>query len=418
MGAVRTSGALAAGLLALAGSGGAWSQGIEWDGFAQSHGAARLGDVACPETTECDLPAAELRGQLKAEARNGAGSVALLGRFDLLSDIALDDTRAESRELYGDWIAAKVAARLGRQVITWGVADLLFINDTFPKDWVAFFTGQPIQYLKLGSDALKLNAYPGSVTLEVVIAAFRADNLPTARRFVLPDPLPAGLPRRTVEPGHDANELEASTRVSGYLDNWEWAGYASRTHYRSPAWRATGTEIVGDYPRLHSLGASLAGPLASGVLSLEAGYYDSIDDRSGDDPAVENSQYRGLAGYSQQLWEDATLGAQLYGELMRNHGAYRAALPYGLPVRDRLRSVATLRLTQFFAHQTLAFNLFAFVGLSEQDRYFIPSLRYAFSDALWIEGGANLFGGRRDGLFGLLQDNRNVYLTIRYAVEA
>ena len=417
MGAVKPSGALAAGLLALVWSGGARPEGIEWDGFLQSQAAGRLGNVACLETTECDVPAAELRGQLNAESRNGPGSMAFLGRFDLVRDIALEDTQAETRELYGDWIAAKATARLGRQVITWGVADLLFINDSFPKDWVAFFTGQPIEYLKLGSDALKLSAYPGSVNLELVLADFRPDNLPTARRFVFPDPLPPGLARHTVEPGHDADELEASARVSGYLDNWEWAGYASRTHYRGPAWRVTGSEIVGRYPRLNTLGASLAGPVASGVLSLEAGYYDSVNDRSGTDPAVENSQYRGLAGYSQQLWEDATLGAQLYGELMRNHGAYRATLPPGSPARDRLRSVATLRLTQFFAHQTLTFNLFAFVGLSEQDRYLIPSLRYAFSDALWVEGGANLFGGRRDGMFGALQDNCNAYVTIRYAVD-
>ena len=417
MGAVRIPGTLAAGVLALAYSSGAWPEGIEWDGFVQSQAAARLGNVACPETTECDLPAAELRGQFKAEGRNGPGSMALLGRFDLVRDIALEDTRAETREFYGDWISQKVSARLGRQVITWGVADLLFINDTFPKDWVAFFTGQPIQYLKLGSDTLKLNAYPGAVNLELLVADFRPDNLPTAQRFVLPDPLPPGLPRRTVEPGHDADELETSARVSGYLDNWEWAGYAARTHYRSPAWRVTGSEVSGRYPRLNSVGASLAGPVASGVLGLEAGYYDSVDDRSGTDPAVENSQYRGLAGYAQQLWEDATLGAQLYGELMRDHSAYRATLPPGFPVRDRLRSVATLRLTQFFAHQTLTFNLFAFVGLSDKDRYLIPSLRYAFSDALWVEGGANLFGGWRDGMFGALQDNRNVYITIRYAFD-
>jgi hypothetical protein len=413
--AARVAASIVVGSLALACSVAATGQGVSLDGFAQSHVAGRTSRVDCPSGTACDFPAAELRGQLKAEGKNSSGDAAFLARFDLLRDAAVDDTRLLTRELFGDLTSEKAGARLGRQVITWGVGDLLFINDTFPKDRVAFFTGQPMQYLKLGSDALKLNAFPGPADFELVIAGFRPDNTPTSRRFIFADPLPAGLPRRTLEPGNDSSEAEISGRVSGYLANWELAGYVSRTHYRSPAWRVTGGEIVGTYPRLNTAGASLTGPIGKGVVSLEAGYYDSVQDRDGRDPSVENSQFRGLVGYSRQLWEDATLGLQLYGEWMRDYAAYRETLPAGFPPKDRLRKVATVRFTQFFAHQTVTFNLFAFVGLSDKDRYVIPSLRYAFSDNLWAEIGANIFGGNRNGMFGSLQDNRNVYLTVRFA---
>ena len=405
------------GPLALACSVAASGQDVSLDGFAQTHVAGRTSRVDCPPATACGFPAAELRGQLKAEGKNSSGNAAFLTRFDLLRDAAVDDTRLVTRELFGDLTSEKASARLGRQVITWGVGDLLFINDTFPRDWVAMFTGQPMQYLKLGGDALKLNAFPGPANFELVIAGFRPDNTPTSRRFIFDDPLPAGLSRRTLEPGNGSGELEVSGRVSGYLANWELAGYVSRTHYRNPAWRVTGSEIVGTYPRLNTAGASLTGPIGKGVISLEAGYYDSPQDRGGRDPSVENSQFRGLVGYSRQLWEDATLGLQLYGDWMRDYTAYRETLPVGFPVKDRLRKVATARFTQFFAHQTVTFNLFAFLGLSEKDRYVIPSLRYAFSDNLWAEIGANLFGGRRDGMFGSMQDNSNVYLTVRCAFQ-
>ncbi len=412
---VRAVAGIAAAWLVLASSAAAAPERVTWDGFAQAHVAGRTSGVACPGGTACDFPAAELRAQLKAEGKNAAGNAGFLGRFDLLRDAALDDARLVTRELFGDLTSEKAAARLGRQIITWGVGDLLFINDTFPRDWVALFTGQPMQYLKLGSDALKLNAFPGAANLELVIADFRPDNIPTSRRFIFPDPLPAGLPRRKVDPDNRAGELEISGRIAGYLDNWELAGYASRVHYRSPAWRVMGAEIVGTYPRLNTVGASVTGPVAKGVLSVEAGYYDSPQDRGGRDPSVENSQFKGLVGYSRQLWEDATLGLQLYGEWMRDYSAYRETLPPGFPVKDRLRNVATVRFTQLFAHQTVTFNFFAFLGLSEEDHYVIPSLRYAFSDNLWAEIGANLFGGKRDGMFGAMQDNSNVYLTVRYA---
>jgi hypothetical protein len=413
--AVHFAASIVVGSLGLVYSVVATGQGVALDGFAQSHVAGRTSRVACPAGTACDFPAAELRGQLKAEGKNSLGGAAFLARFDLLRDAAVNDTRLVTRELSGDITSEKASARLGRQVITWGVGDLLFINDTFPKDWVAFFTGQPMQYLKLGSDGLKLNAFPGPANFELVIAGFRPDNTPTSRRFIFADPLPAGLPRHTLEPGNEPGEVEISGRVSGYLANWELAGYVSRTHYRSPAWRVTGGEIVGAYPRLNTAGASLTGSIGKGVVSLEAGYYDSPQDRDGRDPSVENSQFRGLVGYSRQLWEDATLGLQFYGEWMRDYVAYRQTLPAGFPVKDRLRKVTTVRYTQLFAHQTVTFNLFAFLGLSEEDRYIIPSLRYAFSDNLWAEIGANLFGGKRTGTFGAMQDNNNVYLTVRYA---
>lgn len=413
--AVRLAASIIVGSLALACSLAATGQGVSLDGFVQSHVAARTSRVDCPAGTACDFPAAELRGQLKAEGKNSGGEAAFLARFDLLRDAAVNDTRLVTRELFGDLTSEKASARLGRQVITWGVGDLLFLNDTFPKDFAAFFTGQPVQYLKLGSDALKLNAFPGPANFELVVAGFRPDNTPTSRRFIFADPLPAGLPRRMLEPGNGSGDLEISGRVSGYLANWELAGYLSRTHYRSPAWRVTGSEIVGTHPRLNTAGASLTGPIGKGVVSLEAGYYDSPQDQDGRDPAVENSQFRGLVGYSRQLWEDGTLGLQLYGEWMRDYAAYRETLPAGFPVKDRLRKVTTVRFTQLFAHQTVTFSLFAFLGLSERDRYIIPSLRYAFSDNLWAEVGANLFGGDRNGMFGSLHENSNVYLTVRYA---
>jgi hypothetical protein len=394
----------------------AGAQDLSFYGFLQSHAAARTGDVDCSAVTECDFPAADVRGQLSAEGRNATGTLGFLGRLELVRDVALDDTDLTARELYADWNSENFGARLGRQLITWGVGDLLFINDTFPKDPEALFTGQPMEYFKLGADALKLNAYAAPANVELVVAMFRADNTPTSRRFILPDPFPAALPRRTEEPDNSAEELEVSGRVYRYIDNWELSGYASRTHFHTPARGVTAGEVVGTFPRLNTLGASLTGPAVKGVVSFEVGYYDSVQDRDGGDPSVENSQFRGLVGYTRQPWQDATLGLQLYGEWMYDYGAYRQALPAGLPVKDRVRKVATVRFTQLFAHQTLALSVFGFFGLSENDHYLIPSLRYAFSDDLWAEIGANVFGGDRNGTFGSLRDNRNVYATVRLSI--
>jgi hypothetical protein len=49
--------------------------------------------------------------------------------------------------------------KVGRQILTWGTGDLVFINDLFPKDWQSFFIGRDTEYLKAPSDAAKISLF-------------------------------------------------------------------------------------------------------------------------------------------------------------------------------------------------------------------------------------------------------------------
>jgi len=384
---------------------------LELAGFVQTHAAVRSSNVDCPAVTECTVPFNEQRVQLKAEGGNETGNLAFLGKIDLLHDSALDESVGEVRELYADYNSDRFRLRSGRQIITWGLGDLLFINDVFAKDWVAFFSGLPLQYLKRGNDALNLDLYLGSTTLEMVVSGFRADRLPNGRQFVMASPFSPSLSYHIDAP----TGAEVALRLSGNLGRWDTAVYASRGYYQAPVLLESVTEVHGIYPRLNTLGASLSGAFANGVLNLELGYYDSGNDRGGDISAIENSQLRFLAGYSRQLGQETQIGVQAYAEWMQKYAAYVRNLPAGFTPRDAVRTVATVRLTQSYLYQTLIFNLFAFVGLSEEDSYLVPSVRYAFNDNLWAELGANLFNGSRNGMLGALGDNSNLYLTVRYA---
>ncbi len=61
--------------------------------------------------------------------------------------------------------SADTDVKVGRQILTWGTGDLVFINDLFPKDWVSFFIGRDVEYLKAPSDALKVSAFPAGPIL-------------------------------------------------------------------------------------------------------------------------------------------------------------------------------------------------------------------------------------------------------------
>ncbi|MBL7221906.1 MAG: hypothetical protein ISS69_17490 [Phycisphaerae bacterium] len=58
--------------------------------------------------------------------------------------------------------------KVGRQILTWGTGDLLFVNDLFPKDWRAFFIGRDLEYLKAPADAMKVSLFGDIANLDLV----------------------------------------------------------------------------------------------------------------------------------------------------------------------------------------------------------------------------------------------------------
>ena len=355
----------------------------------------------------------EERAQLKLDASDGAWR--LLAKGDFAYDHLGRGDQSELREGYVDYVAGNWDLRIGRQVITWGLGDLVFVNDVFPKDHEALFAGRPLEYLKRGVDAVKLGAYPEFANFELVLSpGFRESRIPDARRFHLYDPMPAVANRETVKPGQGDVGLRIYRDVAGY----DAALYLYRGFQRTPAMRPDSmtapTKITYFYPQLSVYGASVSGRAGEGVLSLEAAYYDSRQDRSGNDFAVPNSQTRLLAGYQIQPLEDLSLGFQYYAERMHDHGAYLAALPPGFPVEKRWSHTVTARLTQFFLHQTLRLSAFASYNPGNGDRYFNPELRYSFTDRVWGAVGANVFGGKPWGPFGQLSRDDNLYIQMRY----
>jgi len=111
------------------------------------------------------------------------------------------------------------------------------------------------------------------------------------------------------------------------------------------------------FPSLYVFGASVRGTIGKGIGNLEAGYYDSTDDSDGSNPLINNSEMRYLAGYTQEIGKDLTMGLQYYVEQMLDYNAYLRSLPSG-PARDRYRNLATLRLTKLLMNQDLRLSLF------------------------------------------------------------
>lgn len=371
----------------------------------------------------------ELRLQL--DVLEFAGPLTLQLRSDFLYDWVLDEHDIDLETGAGaiDLREANVSAspvswadlKAGRQILTWGTGDLLFINDMFPKDWNSFFIGRDEEYLKAPSDALKLSLFPSWANIDVVYTP-RFDH----DRYISGDRISfwnAGLGARS---GQDAvveadipdewfEDDEISVRVSRNVKGYELAVYGYEGFWKSPAGSdmATGRAI---FPELGVYGASLRGQFMKGIANLEAGYYDSRDDCDGDDPMIRNSETRLMAGYQQELMQDLTLAVQYYLELMADYDAYEETLPVGMNAADEDRHVLTLRLTQQLLSQNLMLSFFAYWSPSDEDGYLRPSVSYKASDEWKFTAGGNIFMGRDDHtFFGQFEDNNNVYLSARYS---
>ena len=313
--------------------------------------------------------------------------------------------------------------KLGRQTLTWGTGDLLFINDLFPKDWQAFLIGRDVEYLKAPSDAVKVGLFSELANLNVVFTPrFDADRFICGERISYWSPLLGRQAGRdavvqTDQPNEWFRDHEWAARLSRNLGGYELAAYGYWGHWKSPAGMDIRTRRA-TFPRLSVYGGSVRGQVGRGIGNLEAGYYDSREDRGGDDPFVANSQLRILAGYEQdlpQLAKDLTVGAQYYVEWMMDYDPYVRTLPRGTPRADEDRHVLTFRVTKLLLNQNLSLSLFAYYSPTDSDAYLRPHVKYKLDDHWSVEVGGNVFFGQRDyTFFGQFEKNTNVYAAVRY----
>ena len=407
-------------LLAVAGAAAA-EEPLPIHGFLQAASAYRLiRPDACPHTQRLacaeDFVLGEGRARLELSPRGDRW--AFSAKAELIYDAVAGEVDAELREGYLDVKFPALDLRVGRQVVTWGVGDLVFITDVFPKDWVAFISGLPLDYLKKGSDAVSATGHWAGTSLQLVlIPRFEADTLPQAGgRLVFHDPMAAIEHRRTDEPSPALDRLEAGLRLFRNIGGWDASLYAYRGFFHSPAGEVEpGPRLRFFFPPLDVYGASLQGAALSGVLSFEAGYYDSRSDRSGRNAAVENSSGRTLVGYQRELVPDLTASGQYYVQVMQDHDAYMGARGPGMAKRAAARHVLTVRLTQLLLHQTLRLGIFALASPNEGDWYVGPEARYQITDALSATLGVNVFGGPRRTEYGQFEGNSNLYAVVRYA---
>lgn len=391
------------------------------NGFVEARAGARLQDD--PYQGDGTLAEARMQWELEYSAEKYTARI----RTDFLFDAESDDHRialnqgSGAVDLRETWLQTALTqwldVKAGRQILTWGVGDQLFINDLFPKDWNSFFIGRDMEYLKAPSDAVKLAFYFDVFNVDLVwTPEFDSD------RYIDGNPISFYNPQLGRHSGSDVpvaadlpNGDEIALRLYKNIGGVEYAGYFYDGFWKSPnSVDAFSGEVL--MPQLRVIGASVRVAVAGGIFSGEVGQYKSRDDSDGTDAYTANSETRLLLGFETELASDLTGGVQYYVERLGDYSGYKKSLFSGLRQRDKYRQLITTRLTYLTMNQNLEWSLFVFVSPTDEDYFLQPKVSYKYSDRLLLTTGFNIFDGEDNrSFFGQFADSSNVYAGVRYS---
>lgn len=364
--------------------------------------------------------ASALENRWQVNANRYFGTSFFNASIELLAD-EVDDNHLQLlvRELYVDHnLREDLSLRAGQQVLTWGTGDFVFLNDLFAKDWQAMFSGRDDAYLKASSASIKLTYYHNVANLDFVwTPIFTSDNYINGERFGYFSPMSGETSSQTFtakEPDTQLEHGEFAFRLFKTVDGIEYALYGYRGFYKQPL-GFDPVEGRNTFPRLNSWGASVRSSLGAGIANMEIAYWDSREDRSGDDPLIPNSKWQTLLGYEQELIQKLTLGMQWWLQITENYDAQKANSPQPDYHQSNYHHTLTARITYLTLSDKLTWSLFSFYSPSSDDFYLKPKVSYRRDDHWLFELGGNLFGGADEYTqWGQFEESSNIYARVRY----
>lgn len=406
--------------------------GLEFTGFAEIEQGANISGTGPHAQAGDNYVMANRRLRLKTSKTSDKGGV--YAKVDFVKDDIINETYIDIRELRlqytpFDWMDLSI----GRQVSTWGVADMLFINDLFPKNWVANFQGRDMEMLKDTADSLRITNYFGGNTLDMVYTPqFSPDTTPTGCYFNAYDPNSGTIAMN--------NSTCSSTKTADKKDrdfqNGEFAAQLKRDmigqqvalYYYHGFWKQPkGLDVSGGagnyapfYPKLDVYGASTEGQIGPGIFSAEYGYYDSKDDSEGNNAFIENSLMKYLLGYKVDLNANWSVGAQWYQEWMQDYDQYEESMqmmPNYKYRKKEFQNTYTVRVTFKAQQETLWVNLFTYIRPEDKDSFTKLDVTKKLDNNFSITAGVNIFTGEdnyTDRDFGMLRNDDNAFIRAKY----
>ena len=333
------------------------------------------------------------RTRVRGELTLSHGQAGAFVSANLLYNAVLPDKSGfELREAYLTYNTSRWDVRLGRQIITWGVADGLRLTDIIsPMDYSEFLA-QDYDDIHIPVGAFRLRYGGERWNLEAVA-------VPVAQYFILPtgddNPWSVGQLPPITTPRRRLYNMEYGARWSAYLSGIDFSIAALHT------WQKTPELYHGQlcYRRMGMVGGDLSVPIRQVVLRAEVASY-----------LYDEGATQALLGLDWYLPGSCTLSAQ-YAHQVKRHGALD--LDSGRR-GSRHSGLATLRLSKDLCHSLLTLQTFAYVDVSEGGVFDRTSADYALSDQIHLLIGYDVLYADR-GQFYPYRHNSEAWIKAKYS---
>ncbi|HKK10632.1 MAG TPA: DUF1302 family protein [Bacteroidales bacterium] len=326
------------------------------------------------------------------------------------------------REAYIDLYTDKMDIRLGKQQIIWGKADGVFITDVVsPKDMREFLLPD-FDEIRQGITAAKIDYFSGNNTFELVWApVFVPTHYPEKESIWFPGSYPENYrideSQKDIKAGLENSELFFKySRLSSTIDIEIMAGHMWDD---DPAMHITryidqqslNVDSIVATPKHHRLslfGGSFSTQLEGVVLRSEAAYY------MGKKFATLNPA--DMDGITEKDYAHYLVGADFIvgGANVSLQFIQETIMDYEDPLaQDEYSNTMTFLVNDDYLNDKLTLELFAYIGLDNEDALIRPKATYELHNGLNLIAGANLFTGTK-GHFGQYNENDMAYFKLRY----
>ena len=397
-----------------------YAQNLNFNGYIRSYISALANE---------QMDYAIIQNTLDLRMSQGAGKVAFLAN-PYIYQYPNQELALGLREAYLDVFFANMDMRLGKQQIIWGKADGVFITDIIsPKDLSEFLLRE-FEEIRVGVTALKADYYLADNTLEFVwIPTFTPTKMPDSASIW------SRLPEFSLPVTFDYSQTE----VPGRLENSEvflkFSGMSSLLDYEliagqmwddDPTMHVTPDMVTGNplpvgltlTPQHHQLsliGGSFSTDLAGYVIRGESAYYSGkqfvSNNALGLPTDVLGKNYLHYLVGTDFSIGSTRLSAQFIQMLMLD---YEESI-----LQDEQDNMMTFLANRTFLQETLTAQLFAYVGMNNQDALIRPTLAYDLTDGFEVLAGANIFTASDEdsetGAFGYYDNNDMIYLKVKYS---
>ena len=330
------------------------------------------------------------------------------------------------REIYLDLYFANMDIRIGKQQIVWGKADGVFITDIVSPLNLTEFLLPDFDEIRTGIISTKFDYYVGNSTFEAIwIPQFTPTERPAPGSiwYVQPDfPAPPTFDwsKSEITPSLENSEIFLKYSFMGSNIDFELMG--GYTWDDNPAMHVEkvidpttqppsliGLNITPQHHRLYLTGGSFSTEIKGVILRGEAAYYDGkyfqTEDPLATDALIQKNYLNYVVGLDFNIG-DVKISGQFIQKYIFDYDANMT--------ENETNNLATFLARYDALRETLHFELFSYMGLTDGDALIRPKISYDFEDSFNILLGANIFVGDEQGQFGQYGDNTMIYMKIKY----